>query len=152
MLVWEWIGIGVLIPVLALLALFVRRILVMRAGGTIRLNLRVTTMVPGRGWSAGFGRFVDDELRWYRMFSFSVGPKRILTRKGLAVDRQRAPEGPERISMPAGWVILRCTSHQAPVEIAMAASTVMGFLSWLEAAPPGAASPRLAGRPRPAEL
>jgi hypothetical protein len=42
--------------------------------------------------------------------------------------------------MPADWVILRCTSNHAPVEIAMARSTVTGFLSWLEAAPPGAVS------------
>ena len=40
--------------------------------------------------------------------------------------------------MPGHWVILRCTSHQAPIEIAMAESTVTGFSSWLEAGPPGA--------------
>ncbi|HEX2772510.1 MAG TPA: DUF2550 family protein, partial [Micromonosporaceae bacterium] len=39
-------------------------------------------------------------------------------------------------------IILRCISRHAPVEIAMATSTVTGFLSWLEAAPPGAVSSR----------
>jgi len=116
----------------------------MRAGGTIRLHLRVSTMLNGRGWSPGFARFVDDELRWYRMFSFAIRPKRVLYRRGLAVERRRQPEGQERLAMPEDWVILLCTSHHAPVEIAMAKSTVTGFLSWLEAAPPGAASPRLA--------
>lgn len=155
MLILEGIGIGVAVLVAVvvalLLGLFVRRRLIMRAGGTIRLNLRVTTVVPGRGWSAGFGRFVDDELRWYRMFSFAIGPKRILSRRGLAVESRRSPEGPERLSMPHGWLILRCTSHQAPVEIAMAETTVTGFRSWLEAAPPGAASTRLPGRRRTVE-
>ncbi|MEV4760611.1 DUF2550 domain-containing protein [Micromonospora sp. NPDC049559] len=144
MKVLEGIGIGVLILLAALAVLFVRRAWVTRRGGIIRLSVRVSTLLDGRGWSPGFGRFTDDELRWYRMFSFAIRPKRVLARTGLAVERRRLPEGQERLSMPADWIILRCTSHQAPVEIAMAQSTLTGFLSWLEAAPPGAASPRLA--------
>ncbi|MGC4744555.1 DUF2550 domain-containing protein [Micromonospora sp. DT201] len=146
----EGIGVGVVVILVALLILFVRRALVTRSGGIIRLSVRVTTMLDGRGWSPGFGRFAGDELRWYRMFSFAIRPKRVLSRKGLAVERRRLPEGQERLSMPADWVILRCTSHQAPVEIAMARSTVTGFLSWLEAAPPGAVSPRMASQDWPA--
>ncbi|WP_406072522.1 DUF2550 domain-containing protein [Micromonospora sp. NBC_01638] len=143
-------GIGVVVILGALLILFVRRALVTRSGGIIRLSVRVTTMLDGRGWSPGFGRFAGDELRWYRMFSFAIRPKRVLSRKGLAVERRRLPEGQERLSMPADWVILRCTSHHAPVEIAMARSTVTGFLSWIEAAPPGAVSPRVASQDWPA--
>ncbi|MEO3771892.1 DUF2550 domain-containing protein [Micromonospora sp. B9E7] len=146
----EGFGIGVGVVLVALLILFVRRALVTRSGGIIRLSVRVSTMLDGRGWSPGFGRFADDELRWYRMFSFAIRPKRVLSRKGLAVERRRLPEGQERLSMPADWVILRCTSHHAPVEIAMARSTVTGFLSWLEAAPPGAVSPRMASQDWPA--
>ncbi|MGI5523541.1 DUF2550 domain-containing protein [Micromonospora sp. CA-259024] len=146
----EGFGIGVVVILGALLTLFVRRALVTRSGGIIRLSVRVSTMLDGRGWSPGFGRFAGDELRWYRMFSFAIRPKRVLSRKGLAVERRRLPEGQERLSMPADWVILRCTSHHAPVEIAMARSTVTGFLSWLEAAPPGAVSPRMASQDWPA--
>ncbi|CCH21016.1 DUF2550 domain-containing protein [Micromonospora lupini] len=146
----EGIGIGVAVILVALLVLFVRRAVVTRSGGIIRLSVRVTTVLDGRGWSPGFGRFAADELRWYRMFSFALRPKRVLSRKDLAVERRRLPEGQERLSMPADWVILRCTSQHAPVEIAMARSTVTGFLSWLEAAPPGAVSPRLASQDWPA--
>ncbi|MET8279465.1 DUF2550 domain-containing protein [Micromonospora sp. NPDC005174] len=146
----EGIGIGVAVILVALLVLFVRRAVVTRSGGIIRLSVRVTTVLDGRGWSPGFGRFAGEELRWYRMFSFALRPKRVLSRKDLAVERRRLPEGQERLSMPADWVILRCTSHHAPVEIAMARSTVTGFLSWLEAAPPGAVSPRLASQDWPA--
>lgn len=150
MLILEWIGIGVLVLLAAVVVLFARRAMVTRYGGIIRLNVRVTTMLDGRGWSPGFGRFVKDELRWYRLFSFAIRPKRVLCREDLTVERRRLPEGQESLSMPADWVILRCTSHHAPVEIAMARSTVTGFLSWLEAAPPGAASPRMAPQNRPA--
>ncbi|MFF3855297.1 DUF2550 domain-containing protein [Micromonospora sp. NPDC002575] len=146
----EGIGIGVAAVLVALFVLFLRRALVTRSGGIIRLSVRVTTVLDGRGWSPGFGRFAGDELRWYRMFSFALRPKRVLSRKTLLVERRRLPEGQERLSMPADWVILRCTSRHVPVEIAMARSTVTGFLSWLEAAPPGAASPRLAPQDWPA--
>ncbi len=140
MLVLEWIGLGVLALLVAVALLFARRALVTRAGGIIRLSVRVSTLLDGRGWSPGFARFAHDELRWYRMFSFAIRPKRVLSRRGLAVERRRLPEGQERLIMPPDWVILRCTSHHAPIEIAMAQSTVTGFLSWLEAAPPGAVS------------
>jgi hypothetical protein len=133
----EAIGIGVLIVLAVLTLLFVRRGFLARRGGTIELSLRLTTMVPGRGWSAGLARFAGDELRWYRIFSFSIGPRRVLTRRGLAVERRRQPEGPERLVLPSDWVIVRCISHQAPVEIAMAEPALTGFLSWVEAAPPG---------------
>ncbi|MFB9235461.1 DUF2550 domain-containing protein [Plantactinospora siamensis] len=146
----EGVGIGIAVLFVLLAVLFVRRALVTRSGGIIRLSVRVSTMLNQRGWSPGFGRFTDDQLRWYRMFSFALRPKRVLSRKGLAVESRRAPQGQERLSLPEDWVVLRCTSHHAPVEIAMAPSTVTGFLSWLEAAPPGAVSPRLAPQDRPA--
>jgi hypothetical protein len=140
----EWIGIGVLILLAALLTLFGRRALVARGGGTIELYFRLSTMVEGRGWSPGVGRFAGEELRWYRMFSFAVRPRRTLSRRGLAVVNRRNPEAGELLTLPEDWVILRCTAHHAPVEIAMAQTTLTGFLSWLEAAPPGTISPFLA--------
>ena len=144
MLVLEGIGIGAFVALAAVAVLFVRRALVVRAGGTIKLTVRLSTMMDGRGWSPGFGRFAGDELRWYRMFSFALRPRRVLTRHALVVQGRRLPAGPERLALPADWVILSCLCDQAPVEIAMASSTVTGFLSWLEAAPPGAVSSRLA--------
>lgn len=144
MVILQWVAIGVITLLCAVALLFLRRALLARSGGIIRLSVRVTTILDGRGWSAGFARFADDELRWYRMFSYALRPKRVLSRHGLAVERRRLPEGQERLILPTDWVILRCTNNHAPVEIAMAGSTLTGFLSWLEAAPPGPVSPRLA--------
>jgi hypothetical protein len=154
MLILQILGIGILALLIGLFAIFFRQRLLRQGGGTIRLQVRVTSVVPGRGWSTGLGQFVDDELRFHRMFSYGIRPKRVLTRHGLTVERRRLPRGPERLTMPGHWVILRCTSRQAPIEIAMAESTVTGFLSWLEAGPPGqpgSVAPRPALHPRPAE-
>jgi hypothetical protein len=147
MRILEVFGICIVALFVVLFALFFRRRLLMLGGGTIRLQVRVTTMVPGRGWSTGVGQFVDDELRFHRMFSFAFRPKRVLNRRLLTVEQRRLPEGPERLTMPGHWVILRCTTgadphEMAQLEIAMAESTVTGFLSWLEAGPPGSAAPR----------
>jgi hypothetical protein len=139
-----WIGIGVLGAIAIIASLFLRRQVLAGGGGTIEVSMRLSTFVVGRGWAPGFARFERDAFLWYRMFSLWLGPRRTLFRKGLRVMGRRVPEGPERLVLPEGWVILRCASHPAPVEIAMAESAVTGFLSWLEAAPPGAASTRLA--------
>jgi Protein of unknown function (DUF2550) len=146
MRVVEWIGIGVFIVLCSLGVLFLRRELIARGRGTIELSLRLSAVMPGRGWSPGVARFVGDEMRWYRLFSLSVRPRRTLTRGGLSVQQRRAPTPTERLVLPADWVILRCADGPATIEIAMANTTLTGFLSWIEAAPPGAVSMRFAAR------
>jgi Protein of unknown function (DUF2550) len=137
MRILEVAGICVVVLLAVLVAIFLRARLLMLGGGTIRLQVRVSTLVPGRGWSTGIGRFAGDELRFYRMFSFAVGPKRVLNRRSMTVSRGRLPEGPERLTMPGHWVILGCCTGTALIEIAMAEATATGFSSWLEAGPPG---------------
>jgi hypothetical protein len=147
MRIFEVIGIGFLIVLLVALVglgvVFLRREVISRAGGTIEMNMRLFSFVAGRGWAPGLGRFSGDELRWYRLFSFGLRPRRRLSREGLKVDARRAPEGGERLSMPDGWIVVRCSgrdqsSGNIEVELALAESALTGFLSWLESAPPGA--------------
>ncbi|WP_433215878.1 DUF2550 domain-containing protein [Dactylosporangium sp. CS-047395] len=137
----EYIGIAVLLLLAALALLFLRRLVIARQGGTIELGVRLSTMVPGRGWSAGLARFAGDELRWYRIFSYWPGPRRVISRRGLVVERRRAPDAAELLVLAPDWVIVRCVSRQAPVEIAMAERALTGFLSWVEASPPGDPTP-----------
>jgi len=155
MRILEFLGICVVALLALLFVIFFRRRLLMVGGGTIRLQVRVSTMVPGRGWSTGVGQFVGDELRFHRMFSLAFRPKRVLDRSFLLVEETRAPDGPERLTMPSHWTVLRCRNGEAgEIEIAMAESTVTGFLSWLEAGPPGqpgSVGPRPIIRPRPAD-
>src|ERR1700743_2398101 len=103
MRVLEVVGICVVALLALLFVIFFRRRLLMIGGGTIRLQVRVSTLVPGRGWSSGIGQFVGEELRFHRMFSFALPPQRVLDRRTLTVDRRRLPEGPERLTMPGHW-------------------------------------------------
>jgi hypothetical protein len=139
-------GIGIVVfTLLALLAvLYARRAVIGRRGGTVDVSLRLTTLVSGRGWAYGLARFAGDDMRWYRVFSFAPSPRCVLSRRELAVEGRRRPAGTERVALPADWVVVRCVSAQSAVEIAMAETTLTGFLSWIEAAPGGAASRRLA--------
>jgi hypothetical protein len=137
MRVLEVFGICVVALLALLFAIFFRTRLLMLGGGNIRLQVRVTTMVPGRGWSTGIGQFIGDELRFYRMFSLAFRPKRTLDRSGLVIEERRFPEGPERLAVPGHWIVLRLATRGEELEIAMAETTATGFLSWLEAAPPG---------------
>ena len=150
MRVLEIFGICVAVLLVMLFAIFFRRRLLMAGGGTIRLQVRLTTLVRGRGWSSGIGQFVGDELRFHRMFSFAVRPKRVLNRRILTVEGRRLPEGPERLAIPGHWIVLDCVNGTTELEIAMAESTVTGFRSWIEAGPPGApgrVSPRTSSGP-----
>src|SRR4051812_3776856 len=152
MRILEFLGICVAMLFALLFVIFFRLRLLNLGGGTIRVQVRVSNMVPGRGWSTGIGQFVGDELRFYRMFSLAFRPKRVLDRTGLVVEQRRGPEGPEQLTMAAHWVILRCGTLAGEIEIAMAEATITGFLSWLESAPPGSpgsVAPRPTIQPRP---
>jgi hypothetical protein len=131
-----------LLAVLLLVAVAGRRRWLQSAGGTVELFLRLKRGGHGRGWSAGVGFFDGDDLRWYRVFSLSPRPRRVLSRRALEVEAQRPASPAERLAMPEGAVVLSCAVPDGPVDLAMAPSTVTGFLAWLESRPPGATLPR----------
>jgi hypothetical protein len=136
--------IALALPIVALallLAVAVRRRGLQAAGGTVELSLRLKRPGHGRGWVNGVGRFVDDELRWYRVFSLSLRPRRVLSRRELRVVRRREPSGAEHLALLEGAVVMECRVGDRPVELAMQPSAVTGFLAWLESGPPGSTLP-----------
>ena len=137
--VLQVIGSAVLLVLAGLLMIFARREVISRRGGTIDMNMRLSTFVAERGWAPGLGRFVGDELHWYRLFSLAIRPRRTLSRADLTWLSRRQPRGAERLAMPDGWVVL--SNVNSATEIAIAESALIGFLSWLEAAPPGRPAP-----------
>ncbi|MCH7230647.1 DUF2550 domain-containing protein [Glycomyces sp. L485] len=107
--------------------------------GSVAMAARLSRRMAGRGWAPGFAVYERGTLRWYRMFSLAFGPRYTLARTDLQIAERREPAGAEAQIFPAEVAILRCKGSTGEVELAMTDSAVTGFLSWLEAAPPGAA-------------
>jgi hypothetical protein len=142
----EVIGACLALGIMFLMALFVRRMLIARGGGTIEVSVRLYRRQHGRGWALGLARFTGDQLLWYRMFSLAFRPREIISRKDLHVVDRREPIGSERVALMSGSVVLECQTRGGPIEVAMDSAALTGFLSWLEAAAPGAGYPPYAAR------
>lgn len=127
----------VAVAMLGLTMLVFRRRVITRRGGTFDCSLRMRDGQHGKGWVLGIGRYAGDALEWYRVFSYSARPRRALGRRTLQVLDRREPTGVEVYSLLSGAVIVRCRDGHGAVELAMSPESLTGFLSWVEAAPPG---------------
>jgi hypothetical protein len=139
--VWQWLldsaGVVLLVILLFGALLVVRRRVLSRHGGTFELSLRESASAEGRGWVLGMGRYRENSLEWFRIFSPVPRPRRTWRRNDLSVLSQRAPEGPEHFSLYAGHVVVVCRTPRGEAEFAMSPSSLTGLQSWLEAGPPG---------------
>lgn len=134
------LDVAVAVIVLALLAiglLALRRRVLARRGGTFDCSLRLRDAAHGQGWVLGVARYAGDALEWYRVFSYSMRPRRALERGRLQVLERRMPVGVEAFALLTGSVVVRCREPDGPVELAMTPESLTGFLSWVESAPPG---------------
>ncbi len=136
----EVIALFLVIAATALFILALRRWYLLRRGA-IDLSVRGRTGVGGRGWVVGVARYTSDDLLWFRVFSFLPRPSRTFSRGSLEIIARRAPDGTESWAVQPGSTILECRHADAPVQLAMGEETLTGFLSWLEAQPPGYAMP-----------
>lgn len=138
-LVLDALAAAVVIVLFALVVLAVRRRVITRRGGTFDCSLRLRPGRSGKGWALGIGRYSGDSLEWYRVFSYATRPRHVMARRELQIVDRRVPEGSEVFSLLSGAVIVRCRegSEAGIVEFAMGEDALTGFLSWLEAAPPG---------------
>jgi len=91
----------------------------------------------GKGWVFGVCRYNADTVEWFRIFSWSPRPRRVLERPRIEVVSRRTPEGQEELALLSGAVVLTCRHAGEPLELAMSEDALTGFLAWLEAAPPG---------------
>ncbi len=89
------------------------------------------------GWHFGVGRYRGDELAWFRLTSLRPGPTVVVDRTELEIVGRRTPVNPEAYVIPQGASVLLCRIRGMDLELAMAPGVLMGFLSWVEAIPPG---------------
>jgi Protein of unknown function (DUF2550) len=139
---WQWLldsaGVVLLVVLGYGLLLVVRRRVLSRHGGTFELSVRVRPSGAGRGWVLGLGRYREERLEWFRIFSPSPAPRRRWQRSQLHIIGQREPSGAEAFALYGGHVVIECETVEGPVELAMSSSALTGFSSWLESGPPGA--------------
>jgi hypothetical protein len=124
--------VGLVVLVVAVVFLLRRRFLLSGLGA-------VTMWLRPAGsprWSVGVAWYGGDALLWYRALSLSVRPQQRLCRAEFRVEAQR-PAGRDDLALPDDVLVLECVTAEGPRELAMDRSTVTGFLSWLESAPPG---------------
>lgn len=122
-----------LLLVLLVVGFVIRRSLLLRGIGAVEIWIKLSP----RRWSLGVGWFDGDELSWYRVFSLSPRPARVLVRGQLQVVERRKPSERDAIVLPRKTVILACQTPHRLEQVAMSAGAVNGLLSWLEAQPPG---------------
>lgn len=150
----ELVGLLLLLGTLPLGYLAFRRVRLMRGGG-VDVCLRrpgrgrrgsgrrraVGDVSSGAGWHFGVGRYRGDELAWFRLTSFRPGATVVIDRSVLEIVDRRPSTGPESYLIPPASVVLTCRIGGEDLELAMAPGVLTGFLSWLEAAPPGRSYP-----------
>ena len=138
---WQWLidSLGVVLVLLLIygVCLVVRRRWISRHGGTFEFSIRVRSTRAGRGWILGVGRYSGDDLEWFRIFSLAPRPRLSYRRADLEYVGRRDPVGAESYSLYSGHIIVFCRTPSGPLEVAMSPDALTGFLSWLEAAPPG---------------
>jgi Protein of unknown function (DUF2550) len=112
-------------------AVLARQRHMLRAAGAVPLAIQ-----RGTRWLYGIGRYVDGELRVYRVLGIGTRPSRVLRRGHVEVISRRGPYDSERGPLPPTAVIIECRVDGEPFTFAVGQSTFTGFVSWLESSAP----------------
>lgn len=87
-------------------------------------------------WANGVGRYVGDELLWYRTLSLSLKPAVRMPRSDLVVILSR-PWDPQRdMALRPNLMIAECKFRDGEISLGFPDNGLTGFLSWLEASAP----------------
>lgn len=135
----ELVGIVLLLVFAVVAWLVVRRLRLIRSGGVDVWLRRVRASAPEstRWWNLGVGRYKHDDFVWFRVISLGRRANMVLSRLDLEIIDRRRPGPAEEHVVPGDSTVLRCRDRRRTVELAMTPDVLTGFLSWLEAAPPG---------------
>ena len=114
-----------------LLVLVHQRRMVASAGG-----LPVALKRAGERWANGVGRYVGDELVWYRTLSLSPTAAMRLPRTQLRVIATRAWDANRDMALRPNLHIVECRLNGTELSLGFPDNGVTGFLSWLEASAP----------------
>lgn len=87
-------------------------------------------------WANGVGRYVGDELVWYRTLSLSPTAALRMPRDQLSVILSRAWDPQRDMALRPNLMIVECRFKGAEISLGFPDNGLTGFLSWLEASAP----------------
>ena len=87
-------------------------------------------------WANGVGRYVGDELVWYRTLSLWPAPALRMARSDLEVTLSRAWDPQRDMALRPNLMIAECRYKGAVISLGFPDNGLTGFLSWLEASAP----------------
>ena len=92
----------------------------------------------GRDLSPGHASYQGDEVCWYGALDVRFRPDQVLHRRSLRVQSRRPSLAADASVLGAGRVVVELSTGDSDnVELALTEEALTGFLSWLEASPPG---------------
>jgi len=138
-------GVLMLAGIICLVLLFLRRRWLSARGGVFDCDLRRVDQAHDSAWAMGLARYDGDRLEWYRIFSLSWRVKYVLPRGQTTLVGHRQPQGTEIDAMYQDAAVVQVLTNKGSDavqgwELSMAPGSMVGLMSWLEAAPPGGAS------------
>src|SRR5450631_247582 len=103
-------GAGWLVVVLLaiVVALVLRRRVLVRRGATVHCGLRLDSNKPKRVWQTGMARYTNEDLEWFRLMSLRYQPNSTFVRRSVQIVGRRYPHGAELLAVPHGSVAITC--------------------------------------------
>lgn len=127
------VGLIVLIVLIAVFTLVIaRQRYMLRSPGGIPLAV----LGRSRRWQYGVGRYLGDELQWFRAMGIGTRPSRRLRRENVQVLGRHAAANHDLTALPPGAVIVECRDLVGDVTLGLSEGAYTGFVSWLEASAP----------------
>ncbi|WP_316667654.1 DUF2550 domain-containing protein [uncultured Propionibacterium sp.] len=110
-------------------------------GGVFECQLRQKRPVV-RPWHSGLARYEGNHLGWYRVLSLGRRPNVVIHRRRAELVDHRPPDDGDLHRLAAGQQVVAVAQRFGAAEpalwqLGMDAECLTGFMSWLEAGPPG---------------
>nr|WP_076388188.1 DUF2550 domain-containing protein [Vaginimicrobium propionicum] len=125
------------IVVVSLILVWLRRLILTIGDAVFDASVRQLQNPPG-AWRRGCAKYSEDCLEWFPLWGIKVGPKLRLVRSGLELQDWQRTKGEVGDILEPCIIQVRSRKSNAGIwQLALSEASAMGFISWIEAAPPG---------------
>jgi len=123
----------------SVVVLLVRRSVIISHGGVFDCGLRRWKDDNPQGWALGMARYSGNQFKWYRMFALIPRHSLQLSRSEIVLGEIRRMDALESLQLFDDQLVveLKPAGSQPRRDLSMSRQSLVGFTSWLEAAPVG---------------